>query len=168
MPPFFCENTSFIMGSRFCESLLNLSQCLFEQSQPISGLPRWLSCKESTCQSRRHQFNPWLRKIPWRRKQQLTPAFLSGESHGQRSLLGYSPQGLRRVRHDWATKQLQQHSASSAGMGLLCILPSLYIWGHGLRALFNSVNIPLANVGSGRLQPVGQTWLAACFLWPVS
>ena len=37
-------------------------------------------------------FNPWVRNIPWRRKWQLTPGFLPGESHGQRSLVGYSPQ----------------------------------------------------------------------------
>ena len=37
-------------------------------------------------------FDPWVRKIPWR-KWQPTPVFLSGESHGQRSLEGYSPQG---------------------------------------------------------------------------
>ena len=35
-------------------------------------------------------FDTWLRKIPWRRKWQPTPVFLSGESHGQRSLVGYS------------------------------------------------------------------------------
>ena len=46
----------------------------------------------------------WVR-FPWRRKWQPTPVFLPIESHGQRSLVGYSPQG-RRVRHDLATKQL--------------------------------------------------------------
>jgi len=40
---------------------------------------------------KRHGFNPWIRKIPWRRALQLTPVFLPGESHGQRSLVGYSP-----------------------------------------------------------------------------
>ena len=35
-------------------------------------------------------FNPWVRKIPWSRKWQPTPVFLLGESHGQRSLGGYS------------------------------------------------------------------------------
>jgi len=30
-------------------------------------LPRQLSGKESTCQSRRHRFDPCVRKIPWRR-----------------------------------------------------------------------------------------------------
>ena len=36
----------------------------------------------------RHGFDPWVRKIPWRRARQPTPVFLSGESHGQRSLAG--------------------------------------------------------------------------------
>jgi len=51
--------------------------------------------KESAFQSRRCRFNPWVRKIPWRRKWQLTPVFLPGESHGQRRLLGYSPWGCK-------------------------------------------------------------------------
>ena len=33
-------------------------------------------------------FDPWVRKIPWRRKWQPTPVFLPGESHGQRNLVG--------------------------------------------------------------------------------
>ena len=53
------------------------------------GLPRWLSGKESACQCRGPRFNPWVRKIPCRRKWQPTPVFLPGESHGQRSLVGY-------------------------------------------------------------------------------
>ena len=46
------------------------------------------------CQCRRHKrhrLNPWVRKIPWRRAWQSTPVFLSGESQGQRSPVGYSP-----------------------------------------------------------------------------
>ena len=35
-------------------------------------------------------FNPWVRKIPWRRTWQPTPVFLPGEFHGQRSMQGYS------------------------------------------------------------------------------
>ena len=34
---------------------------------------------------------PWVGKTPWRRKWQPTPVFLPGKSHGQRSLMGYSP-----------------------------------------------------------------------------
>ena len=50
-----------------------------------------------------HGFYPWVGKIPWRRKRESTPMFLLGEFHGQRSLVGYSPWGCKRVRHDWAT-----------------------------------------------------------------
>ena len=52
--------------------------------------------KESTRQYRRLgrcRFDPWVVKIPWRRKWQPTPVLLPGESHGQRSLAGYSPWG---------------------------------------------------------------------------
>ena len=38
-------------------------------------------------------FNPWVGEIPWRRKWQPTAVFLPGKFHGQRSLVGYSPQG---------------------------------------------------------------------------
>jgi len=51
--------------------------------------------KNPACQCRRLKrsgFDLWVRKIPWRRAWQSTPVFLPGESHGQRSLVGYSPQ----------------------------------------------------------------------------
>ena len=56
--------------------------------------PMWLSCKEPTCQCKRCKkcrFNPWVGKIPWRRKWQHTPVFLPGKSYGYRRLAGYSP-----------------------------------------------------------------------------
>ena len=62
----------------------------------LSGLPGGTSVKEPTCKSRRpkrHRFDPWVGKIPWRRAWQPTPVFLPGKSHAQRSLVGYSPQG---------------------------------------------------------------------------
>ena len=40
------------------------------------GLPWWLSGRESTSQCRRCGFNPWVRKMPWRKQQQCTPVFL--------------------------------------------------------------------------------------------
>ena len=39
-------------------------------------IPRWLTGKESACQCRRHSFNPWIWKLPWRRKWQSTSVFL--------------------------------------------------------------------------------------------
>jgi len=58
------------------------------------GFPGGASGKEPTYQCRRHKrcrFNPWIKKIPWSRKWQPTPVFLPGESHGKKSLVGYSP-----------------------------------------------------------------------------
>ena len=46
---------------------------------------------------RRHGFDPWVRKIPWRREWQSTPVSLPGKSHEQRSLVGSSP---------WSCKEL--------------------------------------------------------------
>ena len=66
----------------------------------LSGLPRWLSSKESACQCRRckrRRFDPWAGKICWRRTWQPTPVFLPGKSHGQRSLGGYSPWGRKEL-----------------------------------------------------------------------
>ena len=54
---------------------------------------------------RRHGFDPWVGKILWRRKWQPTPVFLPGKFHGQRSLVGYSPSGCKRVRHNLAAEQ---------------------------------------------------------------
>ena len=45
---------------------------------------------------------------PWRKKWQSTPVFLPGKSHGQGSLVGYSPLGHKRVGYDLATKQQQK------------------------------------------------------------
>ena len=47
----------------------------------------------------RSRFNPWVGKIPWRRAQQPTPVFLPGESHGQRSLVVYNPQGQKELHN---------------------------------------------------------------------
>ena len=65
-----------------------------------SRLPRRLSGKEFTCQcisDRRHRFNPWVGKIPWRRNWQPPLVFLPEKSHGQRSLAKYSPWGHKEL-----------------------------------------------------------------------
>ena len=50
----------------------------------------------SVClECRRPGFDPWVGKIPWRRKWQPTPVLLPGESHGGRSLVSYSPWGRK-------------------------------------------------------------------------
>ena len=71
-------------------------------------LAQWLKKKKRkkiSLQYSRHRLDPWVGKIPWRRKWQPTPVFLPGKSHGQRRLAVYSPWGHKRVRHDLGTKQ---------------------------------------------------------------
>ena len=97
------------------------------------GFPSGASGKEPTCQCRRPGFDPWVRKIPWRRKWLPTPIFLPGKSHRQRSLVDYSPQGCKRVGHDLAAKQqhyiiyyiikyVQVHAKSFKSCPTLCDL----------------------------------------------
>ena len=66
------------------------------QNLVLAGFPGGASGKEPSCQCRRHGrhgFSPWVGRSPWRRAWQPTAVFLSGESHGQKSLAGYSPRG---------------------------------------------------------------------------
>ena len=85
-------------------------------------LPSWISGKESACQCKRRVFDPRIRKISWRRKWQLTPVFLPGESHGQRSLAGYSPWGWW-VRHNLVIKQQVPISLSGGANLHKCYFP---------------------------------------------
>ena len=66
-----------------------------------------LVVKNLSANASRHKrchFNPWVRKIPWRRAWQPTAVFMPGESHGQRGLAGYIQYtGLQRVAHDEVT-----------------------------------------------------------------
>ena len=62
-----------------------------------AGLPRWLNGKEPTCQCSRHGFDPSIGMIPWRGKWQPAAVFLNGKSHGQGSLVGYSPWGCKQL-----------------------------------------------------------------------
>ena len=75
-----------IMGStrQWHDSFKNIERkCCYSR---ILRLPRWLCNKESSCQCKGGKFDPWVRKIPWRRKWQPSQVFLPGESHGPRSL----------------------------------------------------------------------------------
>ena len=55
-------------------------------------------------------FDPWVGKIPWRRKWQPTPVFLPGESRRRRSLEGYGPRGHKELD---MTEQLHFHFSLS-------------------------------------------------------
>ena len=71
-----------------------------------------LACQCRTCKS--YGFDPWVRKIPWRRARQLTSVLLPGESHGQRSLAGDSSYGCKQV-------QLKQLSTVDSRMEKTCL-----------------------------------------------
>ena len=87
-----CWSLGILGGkSSFLWTLMNLRivKCL--------RCPRWSSLVAQTIKHlpkcMRPGFNPWVRKIPWRKKWQPTPVSLPGKCHGQRSLVGYSPWG---------------------------------------------------------------------------
>ena len=90
---------------------------------------------EFTCQHQRHGFDPWVRKIPWRRKWQPTPVFLPGKSYGQRSMVGYNPSGRERVRHDQVTTQ--QEVVRPMSYSILAFIMMIY------NCLFTCLSSPL-------------------------
>ena len=87
------------------------------------ALPSWLSDEESACPCKRCRFDPWVRKIPWRRKWQPTPVFLLGNPMDRRTW--------------WAT--VHGVTKSQAQLGILSTSPFF-------RNLFNL--IPLNILGS--------------------
>ena len=76
------------------EHKLNFISC-FESVSICRAFPGGSDSKESTCLYKRQGFNPRVGKILWRMEWQLTPVFLPGKSHRQRSLMGYSLWGRK-------------------------------------------------------------------------
>ena len=104
--PFLWESASLwavrVSGLRL--ALEQFPSCVLHWSPPIGNgqktgrgncckvwLPVWAFHMALVVKKRRHGFDPWGGKIPWRRAWQHTLVFLPGESHGQRILVGYSP-----------------------------------------------------------------------------
>ena len=75
---------TYVVGSRYRRA----SQVSLVVENPSANAGRYKKCR----------FDLWIRNIPWRRKWQPTLIFLSGESHGQRSLAGYI---AHRVAQSW-------------------------------------------------------------------
>ena len=70
-------------------------------------------CLRICLQCKRSRFDPWVGKIPWRRAWQPTPVFLLAQSHGQRSLVGYSSRGLKESDMSDATECAHTHTLKS-------------------------------------------------------
>ena len=82
-----------------------------EASNQSKGFPDGSVSERIRLQCRSPGFNPWVGKIPWRRKWQPIPVFLPGKSQGQRSLAPYSP---------WHHKQLDttEHGVAAAASNI--------------------------------------------------
>ena len=103
-------------------------------SRLVKGFPGGASGKEPTCQCRRgkrYGFDPWVGKIPWRRKGHPIPVFFPGKSHGQRNLVGYCPQGRNDSDTREATWQACTHGSATclnpgevASIGEVLCVPS--------------------------------------------
>ena len=62
-------------------------------------------------------FDPWVGKIPWRRKWQPTPGLLPGKPHGLRILVGYSPWGRKESDTTERLHFTSLHFTSQVGLG---------------------------------------------------
>ena len=77
--------------------------------------------------SRRHRFEPWVGKIPWRKERQPIPVFLPRKFHGQRRLSGYNPWGHKRAD---TTQWLNNNNLCTDVTGTsrdLCVFPEKWI-----------------------------------------
>ena len=82
------------------------------------SIPWWLSSKRIHLQCRRcrrHGFDPWVGKIPWRRKWQPTPVLLPGKIPWTEKPCKLQSLGSQRVRQDWVTEHARMHKYSYRG-----------------------------------------------------
>ena len=102
---FFKENFKMYISlyHTLCQGQSHLYEHQINQATTvlICGLPRCRIGKESACQCRRHRRYGF---DPWRRKWLPISVFLPGESHGQKSLVGYSPQACKKQDMTKATQ----------------------------------------------------------------
>ena len=92
-------------------------------------------------------FNPWVRKISWRRKWHPTPVFLPGKSHGRRSLVGYSPWGQKESdTTEWL------HSLTEFYLVKFCLaLMASQIWGSCINSKISTFFFPSNGLNNLRI-----------------
>ena len=99
-PTLYClatlSNSSQTWSSLTIECGKPQRMCSVHRSPIDFLLAQMVSLRSPNCHK---MHETWVEKIPWRRKWQPTPVFLPGESHGRRTLAGYSP---------WGRKETQQ------------------------------------------------------------
>ena len=95
----FLSSTANLLVHSLTHSFLSYFLNFLNNAKHLTFITGGSISTESTCsegdslQCRKLGLDPWVWKIPWRRKWQPTPVFLSEKSPGQKSLVGYSPWG---------------------------------------------------------------------------
>ena len=128
------------------------------------------SCKEPPCQCKRPKrcrFDPWFGKIPWRSKWQPTPVFLPEKSHGQKSLVGYSPKSCKDSdMTEWLDTNSSKHSMLDIQHKHTNIHTHTYTHTPLLLEIILVVNykINMNLIGTGCKQPI-KTWTLKSYEW---
>ena len=114
----------------------------------------------------RLRFDPWVWKIPWNRKWQLTPVFLSEKSHGQRSLVGWSPWGHKEsdMTEHICTTSSMSHTHNSVWVSEAHWCPFKLV-GH-YRNCERVMHQRLASITSGSHHLCGYQWSHVCDCFP--
>ena len=116
---------SLLLYTRFYQHVCLQRWSFVQKKKKKHGLPRRRSDEESTYQwkrCKRYGFNPWIRKIPWRRTWQLTPIFLPGKFHEQ------EPGGLQSMG-SWRILDTTEHTHTILELFIILVLWSLKIVG---------------------------------------
>ena len=92
-----CQGLNFKLFLQGILSMILTRDKVYSYNMDLGALWAETGWLRFCLQCGRPGFNPWVRKIPWRREWLTTPVLLPGESHGQRSLVGYSPGGLKEL-----------------------------------------------------------------------
>ena len=124
-----------------------ITNTCFNISVNQMGFPGGASGKVAACQCRRHKrcrFNPWAGKIPWKRAWQPSRIFFFGEPHGQRSLVGYSPQGHKELDNTEVTAYTWTR-ISNIAWEILILKYVLAVWDSSLTepSIFLFVNLAI-------------------------
>ena len=89
----------------------------------LTGFPGGSAGKESACNAGDEgggEFDPWVGKIPLQEGMQPTPVFLPGESHEQRSLVGYNPYCSKELEMTEVTEHACKHLTINDFCEIIC------------------------------------------------
>ena len=88
------------MTSKSCHASLIERKCPQLRASQVALV---VTNPPTSARDKRCGFDPWVRKIPWKRAWHPTPVYLPGKYHGQKCLAGYSPWGRKELDTTEAT-----------------------------------------------------------------